>query len=184
VGAMRKKPSVLMFDEDWEPYNKIKGKAERKAYIDKLNEIYPSLKIFYDEDEKRFQKKLKKGNRAIERDSKRWEKAGYSEAKYLENYRKSDKAISKNLRFVFFTPLSIVFRIISNVAKIIGIFSSIGVFYGIYNVYKVVLQLNEGMPLAEITHKTTALIFIIFPFVALAVHWISKKLADYFYFNS
>jgi len=114
--------------------------------------------ISYD-DEKQFQRLVAIENRKIERS---------------DNFRLA-------FRGVFFPPLSIAFKLIAVATKIIGSISALGIPIGIYFAYKVALQLYSGTPLLEAEGLLYACGFIIFPFIAFSVHFISVKIAEYFY---
>lgn len=110
------------------------------------------------------------------------------EAKKLMN--KMDKKYERQeeffraLRIIFFTPLSIVFKVISFVSRIAGVIASFVLFYGIY---RGVVLYNEidFMVKADIISEIILIAkIIVFPFIAFLINYISTKLQEYFYIYS
>jgi len=95
-----------------------------------------------------------------------------------------NKAIADGSRYILLTPLSVAFKVVSVITKIIGMVSAIGLPYGVYSIYMVVTQLNDGVPFMEATHRIPIGLFVILPFVALLVHVLTKKFSLYLYFKS
>ena len=95
-----------------------------------------------------------------------------------------EDAIVKGLRFVTFTPLSLLCKLIAIITKILGYISIAGFFYGGYCVYMVIKQQNEGVPLSEATHTLRAILFIALPFVLLLTHLLTDELGEYFEDNA
>jgi len=79
----------------------------------------------------------------------------------------------------FYTPLVLLLKAICAVTAIIGTVSAIGIPYGIYCIYKVITQINEGIQLSETTHKLGVGLFIIIPLGALFIHLPCFKLHEH-----
>lgn len=85
------------------------------------------------------------------------------------------------LKCMFFSPLSICTRVLATVCKIIGSISAIGMPYGIYNIYKTIVQVNEGIAFGDIECTKWIAVFVILPFVAFALHYLFDKSSNYFF---
>ena len=111
-----------------------------------------------------------------------------AEIKYLQNNLgkinrriQITESIKQCLKFMICTPLSISLDAISAILKIVGSLLAIGLPVGAYYLYKVIIQLHNGVPFAEVNDKTLTLLFFIFPFTAFFFHYITKKLSEILY---
>ena len=68
---------------------------------------------------------------------------------------------------------------ISVIFKVGGSVASIGIPYGIYCVYKTIVQLKAGIAFGDIKQTTFVCLFVIFPFIAFALSLLFEKLSDY-----
>lgn len=106
-----------------------------------------------------------------------------------QQYTKTAKRILRKrgfvsfLKYVCFSPLSISTRVLAIVCKIIGSISAIGLPFGIYNIYKMIVQVNEGILLADIECTKWIAAFFILPFAAFALYYIFDKSSNYFVYN-
>ena len=127
-------------------------------------------------------REMDKRNAKIEARSRRgeWSRSARRSrrALYVED------AIIKGLRYVTFTPLSLLCKLIAFITKILGYISIAGFFYGCYSVYMVIKQQNEGVPLSEATHTLRAVLFITLPFALLLTHFLTDILGEYFEDNA
>lgn len=101
--------------------------------------------------------------------------------KYNEKlHRKWERnaAIGHSIKYVLFTPIIIALNIVNMILKFVGSIASIGLPYGLYCVYKTVIQMNAGMALTDIKQTTFVCLFAILPFTAFALAMLSEKLAD------
>ena len=102
--------------------------------------------------------------------------------KYNEKlHRKWERnaAIGHSIKYVIFTPVIIALNIVTMIFKLVGGIASIGLPYGLYCVYKTIVQMNAGMALADIKQTTFVCLFVILPFTAFAIAMLSEKLADF-----
>lgn len=88
------------------------------------------------------------------------------------------------MRPVIFTPLSVVFHIISFVTKGIGYISSVGLIAGFYYLYKSIEALINGVPFGEIDTFVKAVAFIIIPFAAFGISVVTERIYCYFENNA
>ena len=79
------------------------------------------------------------------------------------------KSVLRFFKFVFFTPLIIALNIMGFVFKACGSIVAIGFPYGLWCVYKVIMQLREGIAFADISQTTFVYLFVIAPFVIFAL---------------
>lgn len=105
---------------------------------------------------------------------------------YINNYNKKLhkrnevlSSIAHYVKYVFYTPLAIATNIISVIFKVGGSVASIGIPYGIYCVYKTIVQLKTGIAFGDIKQTTFVCLFVIFPFSAFALSLLFEKLSDY-----
>jgi hypothetical protein len=102
--------------------------------------------------------------------------------------REGDMSETKKLKGVFALysgmPLSIAFNVIAIVAKLIGSVASIGMPYGVYCIYKVVVSLKSGMEFSQIHQVTFVWLLVVLPIAAFFLHFIADKLYHYFFRNS
>ena len=89
-------------------------------------------------------------------------------------------AICNIVREIVFRPLGILFHAISFISKIIGGVSAIGMLAGFWYAYKAFHAWKSGMTLSEITEIRSALVFLIFPFIAYSISVIAEKAWAYF----
>jgi len=87
------------------------------------------------------------------------------------------KNIMKVIKGIIFLPLSIGIYVVALVARLIGTITSIGLPYGIYCVYKVVRQLQEGIALAEIDETVLVIVFFIIPFGGFVIYYLGESLS-------
>ena len=104
----------------------------------------------------------------------------YEYSKYVNEYKYNQKKrFQAGMRAVFFPPLSIGFRVVSVICKLLGIITAIGLPYGIYCAYRVALQLYNGVPFGEVEQIQFVFLFLIFPFIAFFAFHITKSLSEY-----
>ena len=96
----------------------------------------------------------------------------------VEREKALQKAALVAVRGIFFPPLAIMFRVISFVSKAAGGVAAIGLPYGLYSLYKVALQLFNGVVLTDATHTLYAGILGIFPFIAFFITYVATGLAN------
>ena len=82
------------------------------------------------------------------------------------------------LKPIFFTPLAIMFHIITFVFRIIGGIASVAMIYGIYCAYKAFSAWRDGT--AYGADMKTSAVLIIFPFIAFGVATIAERIWCYF----
>ena len=82
------------------------------------------------------------------------------------------------LKPIIYTPLSILFHIVTFVFRIVGGIASVAMIYGIYCGYKAFTALRAGEAFSG--DLKTAVMLIIFPFAAFAIAVIAEKLWSYF----
>ena len=87
---------------------------------------------------------------------------------YINNYNKKLhkrnevlSSIAHYVKYVFYTPLAIATNIISVIFKVGGSVASIGIPYGIYCVYKTIVQLKTGIAFGDIKQTTFVCLFVI-----------------------
>ena len=90
-------------------------------------------------------------------------------------------SIKQCVKVMICTPISISLNVISAILKIAGSILAVGLPFGIYFLYKIIVQLHNGIPFAEVSDKTFTLLFFIFPFTAFFFHYITKKLSEILY---
>lgn len=90
------------------------------------------------------------------------------------------ESIMSCVRPIVFTPLSIMFHLISFVARGIGCVSSFGLVLGFYRLYQSFVAFKNGVPLGEIDTIGKALPLIFVPFIAYAVSEITGRIYEYF----
>lgn len=82
------------------------------------------------------------------------------------------------LKPIIYTPLSILFHIVTFVFRIVGGIASVAMIYGIYCGYKAFTAWRAGEAFSG--DLKTAVMLIIFPFAAFAIAVIAEKLWSYF----
>jgi len=104
----------------------------------------------------------------------------YEYAKYLNEYNYyQKKRIVRGFKLVFLPPISIGLSVVAFVCKLIGMITSIGLPYGVYCTYKVVVQLYNGTPFSETAEGNFAILFMIVPFTAFFVASLTRDLSVY-----
>ena len=107
-----------------------------------------------------------------------------------ERMRKMDKRDAKIrsflgfIRSVVYTPLSIAFRAVSVVTRIIAGISSLGLIAGVYCLYQSFCALKDGVPWGEIETLSQAGSFIVFPFIAYFVAEVTERIWIYLHDNA
>jgi len=86
--------------------------------------------------------------------------------------------IGYHVKPIFFTPLSIMFHIITFVFRIIGDIASVAMIYGLYCAYKAFTAWRAGTAYAD--NAKTAVMLIVFPFAAFAVAKLTELAWTYF----
>ena len=104
--------------------------------------------------------------------------------KKIEKREKFFSSIFSGLRTIIYTPLSIAFHAVSFVAKGIGYISSFGLIAGVYYLYQSFCAFKSGVPFGEIGELSKAVGFIVFPFIAYLVSYVSRKIYTYFEENA
>jgi len=102
---------------------------------------------------------------------------------YLRKREKRERIkdeIGHGFCVVFCSPLSIALRLLAIVSKVIGYMSSLGLIYGVYCGYKVIEAWNKGMEINNSNVKNI-FIFLLLPFAAYFIFYVSDKLSFYFY---
>lgn len=125
------------------------------------------------------------------------EKLGFGTAMTDEEYERSKKNLKRldkryeffdsvfsGLRTIIYTPLSIAFHAVSFVAKGIGYISSFGLIAGVYYLYQSFCAFKSGVPFGEIGELSKAVGFIVFPFIAYLVSYVTEKIYTYFEENA
>ena len=128
---------------------------------------------------------------------KKFAELGFGTVMTDEEYARSQKRIEKSekrynffgsafseLRTIIYTPLSIAFHAVSFVAKGIGYISSFGLIAGVYYLYQSFCAFKSGVPFGEIGELSKAVGFIVFPFIAYLVSYVSRKIYTYFEENA
>lgn len=82
------------------------------------------------------------------------------------------------------TPLNIFFRFLFILSTIAVRISSIGLFYGIYKVYKVYVDLKSGMNFLESPNLESAIILLMLPFLFGILSYIFSFVSDFLELNS
>lgn len=82
------------------------------------------------------------------------------------------------LKPIIYTPLYILFHIVTFVFRIVGGIASVAMIYGIYCGYKAFTAWRAGEAFAG--NLKTAVMLMIFPFAAFAIAVIAEKLWSYF----
>lgn len=95
-----------------------------------------------------------------------------------------NQEISRCFRVVVFTPLSISFKVISVIARLVGSISSIGMPYGLYCFYRAWISYKNGIEISEIQSVFYVWLFIVLPLAAFLIYFLSDKLYYYFFRNS
>lgn len=103
--------------------------------------------------------------------------------KKLHKKNETMSNIGRSAKYIFYTPIAIAASILSSVFKIGGGIAAIGMPYGIYCIYKTIVQLSAGIALEDIKQTTFVCLFVIFPFIAFALSLAFEKLSDYLTYN-
>lgn len=104
--------------------------------------------------------------------------------KKIEKWEKFFISVFSRLRTIIYTPLSIAFHAVSFVAKGIGYIFSFGLIAGVYYLYQSFCSFKSGVPFGEIGELSKAVGFIVFPFIAYLVSYVSRKIYTYFEENA
>ena len=102
-------------------------------------------------------------------------------AKMNRRYEKEQEIKSKiclALKPIFFTPLSIMFCVLTFVFRVIGGVTSVALPFGIYFTYKCLMQWRTNGVATERLRASIA--SILFPFIASAFAILTEKLWNYF----
>jgi hypothetical protein len=105
---------------------------------------------------------------------------------YNKKLRRKNEVMSNighSAKYIFYTPIAIAANILSSIFKIGGGIAAVGMPYGIYCIYKTIVQLNAGIALEDIKQTTFVCLFVIFPFIAFALSLAFEKLSDYLTYN-
>lgn len=76
------------------------------------------------------------------------------------------------LCFVVCSPISIAFKGLAFITKLVSVLLSIGLPYGAYCAYRVVRDMMNGVDLFEASHFKGLLIFMAFPFLGFALSYL------------
>ena len=82
------------------------------------------------------------------------------------------------LKTIFFTPLSIMFCVLTFIFRVIGGVTSVTLPFGIYFTYKFLMQWRTNGVATERLRASIA--SILFPFIAIAFAILTEKLWNYF----
>ena len=104
--------------------------------------------------------------------------------KKIEKWEKFFSSVFIGLRTIIYTPLSTAFHAVSFVAKGIGYIFSFGLIAGVYYLYQSFCAFKSGIPFGEIGELSKAVGFIVFPFIAYLVSYVSRKIYTYFKENA
>ena len=91
--------------------------------------------------------------------------------------------IVHTIKYIFYMPLSIAANVLSVLFKIAGSIASIGIPYGMYCLYKIILQLSNEVALSDINEAHFVFPFFLFPFIAFALSAIFEKVAHYLMYH-
>lgn len=87
------------------------------------------------------------------------------------------KRIGKFFASILFPPFEITLNAMHVILKILGGLLSIGLPYGIYCIYKMIVTYQSGVSILEMEHYGGAMLFGILPFIAFALAMISDKIS-------
>ena len=91
--------------------------------------------------------------------------------------------IKKGFSYVFISPLISLFRLISTITKVLGKVLYLGIIVGLWFVYDIYVQVQNGIPFAE-TENKLYVCSILLPLAANLISLMSEKYADYLYYKS
>lgn len=94
------------------------------------------------------------------------------------NYRLKKK-IKRAICAMLFLPLSIVFRVVSVVCKIIGKIALIGLPFGIYFAIRLILQLSDGVKFSDTYYTEFTIVFLGVPIFALFCSSIADLMSEH-----
>lgn len=106
-----------------------------------------------------------------------------SVAEYERRYEKKYKrinAVKSFFAYMFFSPLEIVFKLLSIVLKLIAVISSVTFPYGVYLAYQTYKEIDNGVQITMTENGKNALMWILLPFIAFAIFYICDKLSEWF----
>ena len=95
--------------------------------------------------------------------------------------KKSNERKEKIVEFmkpIFFPPFAILFHIITFIFRVVGAVASVTMLYGGFCAYKAIMALKNGMPYSD--YAKTAVMLMIFPFIAFAISTLAGKAWVYF----
>lgn len=98
------------------------------------------------------------------------------ECSYKRHYLKSK--ILNRTKIILFTLIKMIFSVVALVSKFLGYIFSIGMLYGIYNLYRIVVIWNGKMSSIEGELRYVGL-FLFLPFIAYIIHFVCKKTCEY-----
>lgn len=105
--------------------------------------------------------------------------AEYDKVCERRNRRKKIKyTIGFMLRRIFFSPLAIMFHLITIVSRFVGGVASLALIYGLYCAYKAFTEWRAGEVFADNVH--TAVTLIIFPFIAYGISVVANMAWAFF----
>lgn len=85
--------------------------------------------------------------------------------------------IRKALRYIVFTPFSIAANVLSLILKIVGSILSIGLPYGLIQLYRAIYAALKGKEMTD-SYAVPIVLFFVLPFIALFASWVCAKFAD------
>ena len=88
--------------------------------------------------------------------------------------------IIRAIKSIPYKLLAFLFHMLTVALYIIAGLSALGSPYGLYSAYRVYMQMSDGVPFGEATHRMPILLFITLPAAAFIVGKISSKLHEYF----
>ncbi len=101
------------------------------------------------------------------------------ERKYEKKYKRIN-GIKSFFACMFFSPLEIVFKLLSIVSKLIAVISSVAFPYGVYLAYQTYKEIQNDVRFTMTENGKNALMWILLPFVAFAIFYICDKLSEWF----
>jgi hypothetical protein len=106
--------------------------------------------------------------------------AHYNKKRRVENIKYRLKCF---LKCVVYSPLAIFCRIIAIVSKLAGTLSAICMPYGLYCIYKLILEIKSGVAFSQSENLFEIAAFVIFPFIAFGLYYLFDKASFYFESN-
>ena len=118
------------------------------------------------------------GRPATEEGGRAYEKRAAELSRKYEREKEVKTKIGFFLKPIFYTPLAIMFHIITFVSRIIGGIASVAMIYGIYCAYKAFSAWKAGTVYTG--DIKTIVMLLVFPFIAFAIATVSERLWCYF----